>query len=325
MTTHTNISAVPPLEMPVSQGESAASQPAFAVCITTMNRVERLEACLANLERCTLRPAMVFVSDDSPDPAVRAANQAAVAAHPGVVYLTGPRRGVCANRNNAVRHCLEQAPYCSHVSFVDDDILVDPDFFEQASAHLLDLPEARRATTILTGGASSGPYLHQCWPLRLSFACYFTRGDVPQCVNMHCSMFPLALFTRDLWDENIFFGTEDAELCLRALRHGYAIELEPRMRSLDTMPGGGVLNGTKMATGLTRYQVCCEAARLYIGVKRYGVIERAPLRFAAFLVVYFGHLTLYLAKRGALSQILPIIRTSKAWRACLPGAGTAAH
>lgn len=325
MTAHTNITEAPTHEPQASQAASAAIPPAFAVCITTMNRVERLEACLANLDRCTMRPAVVFVSDDSPDPAVRAANQAAVAAHPGVVYLTGPRRGVCANRNNAVRHCLEQASYCSHVSFVDDDVLVDPDFFEQAAAHLLKLPEARRAKTMLTGGASSGPYLHQCWPLRLSFACYFTRGEVPQCVNMHCSMFPLALFTRDLWDENIFFGTEDAELCLRALRHGYTIELEPGMRSLDTMPGGGVLNGTKITTGLTRYQVCCEAARLYIGVKRYGVIERAPLRCAAFLVVYFAHLTLYLAKRGALSQILPIIRTSKAWRACLPGAGTAAQ
>jgi hypothetical protein len=192
--------------------------------------------------------------------------------------------------------------------------MVDADFFAVADAHLAKLPPARRRVTFLTGGASSGPHLGQCWPVRLSFTCYFTRSKDPRCVNMHTSVFPLVFFTHDTWDENIFFGTEDAELCLRALQRGYAIELEPGLRSRDTMPGSGVLTGARAVPGLTRYQLSCEAARLYIGVKRYRVIEPSIVRCAAFLFVYFGHLTLYLARRRALSQLVPIVRISNVWR-----------
>jgi hypothetical protein len=312
---------------PVAQADLAIAepgnppdwQPAFAVCVTTMNRVDTLAACLANLARCEPPAALVVVSDDSPEPAVRAANEAVVAAHTGVVYLAGPRCGVCANRNNAVKYCLEHAPKCDYVSFVDDDILVYADFFAVARQHFASLPVLQRRMTMLTGGASSGPGLHECKPVRLSFTGYFKEGREPQCVNLHASVFPLALFTHDLWDENIFFGTEDAELSLRALRRGYRIDLEPALCSRDTMPGGGVLNGAGAVDGLTRYQLNCEAARLYIGVKRYRLIEPSLSRCAAFLLIYFGHLTLYLARRRALSQLVPIVRISKVWRAGVQG------
>ncbi|CDY75314.1 hypothetical protein BGLT_04212 [Caballeronia glathei] len=290
-----------------------AAQPRFAVCVTTMNRTGTLSGCLDKLTQCDPPPALIVVSDDSTDPSVRALNEATAAAHPGVAYLIGPKRGVCANRNNAVRHCLAQASPCDYVSFVDDDILVEPDFFATARAHYTSVPAELLDKTILTGGPQSGPHMHQVWPMRLSFACYFARGDVPQCVHINASVFPLQLFASETFDENIFFGTEDAELCLRALRRAYRIELEPGLRAWDTMPGGGVLTGTQTA-GLTRYQLCCEAARLYIGVKRYRVIEPNLLRCAAFVCFYFGHMTVYLARHRALSQLVPIVRTSNVWR-----------
>ncbi|MEM5329992.1 glycosyltransferase family A protein [Paraburkholderia sp. JHI2823] len=294
-------------------GETLA-EPRFAVCVTTMNRVEVLAACLARLAECDPPPACIVVSDDSADPAMRAANEAVVRGAGNCVYLAGPRRGVCANRNNAVRHCLEHCAGCTHVSFIDDDILVERDFFAAAGRRLAQIAPERRAKTMLTGGASSGPNLHECRSLRLSFACYFEEGDEPQCVNLHASVFPLGLFSGSGWDENIFFGTEDAELALRALHQGYTIELEPALRSRDTMPGDGVLKGDERRAGLTRYQLSCEAARLYIGVKRYWIIEPSILRCAAFLAVYFGNLTVFLAKRRALSQLGPIVRLSKVWR-----------
>ncbi|MEW6346019.1 MAG: glycosyltransferase [Paraburkholderia sp.] len=298
--------------------QSPRAQPQFAVCVTTMNRTGALAACLDNLLRCDPPPAAIVVSDDSPDAAARAANRAIVAARPGAVYLAGPCRGVCANRNNAVRYCLANAPHCSHVSFVDDDIQVSSDFFAVARANVERLRRGPRDTAILTGGASSGPNLYECRPVRLSFRGYFMEGGEPQCINLHASVFPLALFGHDMFDENIFFGSEDAELTLRALRRDYRIELVPALRARDTMPGGGVLHTIKAsqaAGGLTRYQVNCEAARLYIGVKRYSVIEPSLLRCAAFVSIYFGHLTLYLARRHALSQLVPIVRMSNVWRA----------
>jgi glycosyltransferase involved in cell wall biosynthesis len=308
----------------MSRGAEAGgvTEPRFAVCVTTMNRVEVLAACLARLAECDPPPACIVVSDDSADPAMRAANESVVRAAGNGVYLAGPRRGVCANRNNAVRHCIEHSVGCTHVSFIDDDILVERDFFAAAGGRLAQLAQrspARREKAILTGGASSGPNLHECRSLRLSFACYFEEGEEPQCVNLHASVFPLALFAGSGWDENIFFGTEDAELALRALRQGYTIELEPALRSRDTMPGDGVLKGDPARVGLTRYQLSCEAARLYIGVKRYWIIEPSIVRCAAFLTVYFCHLTVFLAKRRALSQLGPIVRLSKVWRVGIAG------
>jgi glycosyltransferase involved in cell wall biosynthesis len=290
-------------------------RPEFAVCVTTMNRVDTLAACLDNLARCEPPAACIVVSDDSPEPATRAANAAVVARHPGVVYLEGPRRGVCANRNNAVRYCVAHASAFEYVSFVDDDIHPAADFFGAARDFLSRLTPAERRTAIITGGATSGPTLHDCHPMRLSFMGYFTASDKPECVNIHAAVFPLELFRHDDWDENIFFGIEDAELSLRALRRGYVIRLMPALRTFDTMPGSGVLHERRAEGGLTRYEVSCEAARLYIGVKRYRSIQPDAMKLGAFVLVYFAHLSVYLVRRRSLPLLVSIVRLSRVMRA----------
>ncbi len=141
-------------------------------------------------------------------------------------------------------------------------------------------------------------------------------ADEPQCVNIHAAVFPLALFRSDSWDENIFFGVEDAELSLRALKKGYSIDLVPALRAVDTMPGTGVIeNAPRGSRGISVYRQHCEAARLYVGVKRYRVIDPSVVKYVAFLTTYFAHLTLYLAKRRALSSLVPIVRMSNVRRA----------
>lgn len=288
----------------------------FAVCITTMNRADTLADCLANLALCVPPATCIVVSDDSPEPATREANRAVVAQHPGVVWLAGPRRGVCANRNNAVRCCLAHASMCEYVSFVDDDVQIAHDFFAVAREHLAALPAQRRHATMLTGGSSSGTEHDGCHAVRLSFAGYFMASDEPQCVNIHAAVFPLALFRTEGWDENIFFGVEDAELSLRALKRGYSIELVPALRARDTLPGAGVIDSAPQgARQLSRYQVHCEAARLYVGVKRYRVIDPSLVKYVAFMTLYFVHLTLYLTRHGALASLLPIVRLSNVRRA----------
>lgn len=288
----------------------------FAVCITTMNRADTLASCLANLALCVPTATCIVVSDDSPEPATREANRAVVAQHPGVVWLAGPRRGVCANRNNAVRYCLAHEPQCEYVSFVDDDVQIAHDFFAVACERLAALPAGRRHTVMLTGGSSSGTKHAGCHAVRLSFTGYFMASDEPQCVNIHAAVFPLALFKKEGWDENIFFGVEDAELSLRALKRGYSIELVPALRARDTLPGAGVIDcAPQGAHQLSRYQLHCEAARLYVGVKRYRVIDPSPVKYLAFMTLYFVHLTLYLARRGALASLLPIVRLSNVRRA----------
>lgn len=289
--------------------------PLFAVCVTTMNRVDTLAGCLDNLARCEPPPACIVVSDDSPDPATRAANAAMAARHPGVVYLEGPRRGVCANRNNAVRYCVAHPGRFDYVSFVDDDIHPADNFFAAARDHLNGLSPNERRKVILTGGSTSGHNLHECHPMRLSFMGYFAASDEPECVNIHAAVFPLEVFRHEEWDENIFFGIEDAELSLRALRRGYVINLLPGLKARDMMPGAGVLHHSTSQAGLTRYQLSCEAARLYIGVKRYRSIEPDVFSLVAFVVVYFAHIGVYLIRHKSLRQFLPLVRLSRVSRA----------
>jgi hypothetical protein len=136
-------------------------------------------------------------------------------------------------------------------------------------------------------------------------------------------VFPAALFRTQLWDENIFFGVEDAELCLRAVHDGFVIDQLPGLTVQDLLPGGGVLQGEEMTggSGLSRYQMHCEAARLYVGVKRYKIIAPDRAKLIAFVALYFGHLSLYLLRRRALRALPRIVGLSnveRLWRVGAP-------
>jgi glycosyltransferase involved in cell wall biosynthesis len=74
----------------------------LGVCITTRHRPELLEECLAHIERSTVKPARVVVSDDSSRPESIEETARVVAKFARATYVAGPRKGVCANRNNAL-------------------------------------------------------------------------------------------------------------------------------------------------------------------------------------------------------------------------------
>ncbi|MGH2414400.1 MAG: glycosyltransferase family 2 protein, partial [Microcystaceae cyanobacterium] len=117
-------------------------------------------------------------------------------------------------------------------------------------------------------------------------------------------------FEDEQWDENIFFGYEDAELCLRALMRGYRILYCPELKVLNTAFDKGTLN-TDRSGSLTDYDIYVEAARLYVGIKRYKYISPNPLKLFAFLVIYFSHMTLYLCRKGALNEWSAILQRSR--------------
>ncbi len=114
----------------------------IAACITTRNRSEKLNDCLEALWNSSVKPHLVIVSDDSQQIEVQQANQEVVKKYPGTTYITGPKRGVCANRNHAVN--ATSALETDFVAFVDDDICVEPDFI--ACAENFDFPEAFSAS-----------------------------------------------------------------------------------------------------------------------------------------------------------------------------------
>lgn len=286
--------------------EHAAQPLRIGACITTMHRPEALSACLQALTACEPAPLAIVVSDDSSDAAAILENQRIVARHPQVLYVPGPRRGVCSNRNHALARLQTEVDY---VSFIDDDLLLPKDFFGTARAFYASLDAGQRERTICTGSRDD----MDDGPVSLTFRCYFTATETPGSATVAAAVFPISLFKTECWDENIFFGSEDAELCLRATARNYRIIYLPSLTSGHLASNGGVLNQERVGT-LSRYELCCEAARLYIGAKRYRIIEPNAWKLSAFLLIYFLHMTLYLGRRRALGSFGRLIRLSNVRR-----------
>lgn len=119
---------------------------ALDVVIATRNRPEALERCLAALDRQTIEDFAVIVVDDGSDQPVADV----VARFPelqATVVRHDRSRGPAAARNHGVEHVDAR-----FVAFVDDDMVVEPDFLQ------------RHLEAVSTGGdddpiVSCGPFL----------------------------------------------------------------------------------------------------------------------------------------------------------------------
>ncbi|MGL5940206.1 MAG: glycosyltransferase family 2 protein [Waterburya sp.] len=267
----------------------------LSVCITTMNAVETLEFCLQALWQSTVKPYYVVVSDDSITPDIQQQNSYIVEQYPQTKYTIGPHLGVSANRNCA----LQKLPPSDFIFFTDDDICVAPDLIANVLKRYQTLTPEVRQRTFLTGGM----------PTKISFLGYFCHSDLPLCVDLHTAVFPANFFVSEKWDEKIFFGYEDALLCLRAIKQGYQILHCPELMVMDTRSGKSTLNKGGFGK-VTEYEVYIEAARLYVGIQRYKNINFNFFKLITFLIIYFLHMTIYLYKNQAMKAWPEIIRRS---------------
>ncbi len=267
----------------------------LSVCITTMNAVDDLNSCLQALWHSSIKPSYVIVSDDSLAVEIQQQNRHIVSQYPQTDYVEGPHKGVCANRNWALQHL----PPDDFVAFIDDDICVEPDFIAKALARYQTITPQEWERTFLTGGT----------PHKLSFQGFFRPSKEPECVDLHTAVFPMAFFTVVKWDEKIFFGYEDALLCLEAIKNGFHILHCPELKVTDTRPFQSTLNVGGVGK-LTQYDIYVEAARLYVGIKRYKNIFPNPFKLVTFLAIYLMHMTIYLYRKKAIIAWSEIIKYS---------------
>lgn len=277
----------------------------LSACITTRNRVQELEKCLEAIWNSEVKPYSVIVSDDSSDVTIQQKNQNTVSRYPGTNYIKGPQNGVCGNRNNAVN----TVQHSEYVVFLDDDICIPQDFIGNALSHYQNMSPEQQRKTILSGTCydESGGELVST---KLTFRGHFQIVDKPENVVVNSAVFPRAFFSEEQWDENIFFGYEDAELCLRLKKRGYKIQYCQDLRVLHNCPGKGTLYIPKIGD-LTDYEIYIEAARLYIGIKRYKSIFPNPLKLSLFMGIYFPHMIVFLLRKHALTALPLILARSK--------------
>lgn len=274
----------------------------ISICITTRNRTNELASCLKAIWDSSVKPNSVIVSDDSPEVGVQQANKQLVQSFPSTKYVIGPKKGVCANRNNAV-NSLEGVDF---VAFIDDDICIEPNFLGLVLSRYASLQPDKRYMTILTG-ISKDSQGNNLLPARLNFRGYFSPCKKPETVVIHAAVFPKHFFCDEQWDENIFFGYEDAELCLRAIKLNYQIMFCNELEVFNSGYLKGTLTTSRVAY-LTDYDIYIEAARLYVGIKRYGCIFPNLVKLVIFILVYFSHISIYLTTRRSLSVLPEIIR-----------------
>ena len=267
----------------------------LSVCITTINAVDDLSSCLQALWQSSVKPSYVIVSDDSSASETQQQNRQIVNQYPRTDYVIGPHRGVCANRNCA----LENLPPSDFIAFIDDDICVSPDYIAEVLSRYQTLKPEARQHTFLTGGMST----------KLSFRGFFCPSNHPECVDLHTAVFPAAFFKTERWDEKIYFGYEDALLCLQAIKQGYNILYCPELKVVDTRSGQSTLKKDSFGQ-ITQYEIYIEAARLYVGIKRYKSIYPNLLKLATFLLIYFLHMNIYLLRKQAFKSWLKIIKYS---------------
>lgn len=293
--------------MSPSAPESSRAVETFTlgVCIPTRHRPALLRSCLEHIARSSQPPRAVVVSDDSTDAAMLAENAAIVERYADTTYVRGPQRGVCANRN----HALDRLGTVDYVAFLDDDALVDVDYFETALRHYASLSPDRRRRVIVSG-VRREPDGGRTYPCRLDFRGYFEDCEPTEVAGASYAVFPRQFFDSHRWDEHIFFGYEDAELSLRALRDGFEIDHLEQLVLSDA----GKMNST-LAAGdgerMSQYMFLGHAARLYIGVKRFGIIDRDLPKLGAFLVRFWVELIGALAKRRSLRRVPELVRVSQ--------------
>lgn len=114
----------------------------LSAIIATMNRPGDLEKALASVFRQTRRPEQVLVIDQSED----ARSREVCARYPGVTYVHQQEKSLVRARNNGLARAGADI-----ISFLDDDIVLEPDYFEKIMAYF----EAHPEVGAVSGNADS--------------------------------------------------------------------------------------------------------------------------------------------------------------------------
>jgi glycosyltransferase involved in cell wall biosynthesis len=260
-----------------------AAQPSISLCICTCDRPSFLRRCLASVFAGADIPDQIVVSDDGSDPG---SSEKVCAEFFGVHYLRGPGRGMCSNRNYALRHCSGD-----YIALIDDDVELPPDFV----AHSRAIAASDAGRTVYSGDViEHGTLVPLGDP---SFLGHFERAqERHSMVNTNSNLFPRSVVSEAPFDEWIRYGYEELEwgAHLRAL--GFRIEYRPELVTRHDAP---------LASESTerRRRRLARRARFYANLKRYLIWEGRPLFAAAFAVLGPLHQAGHHVRRGELREL----------------------
>ncbi len=261
--------------------------PTISLCICTRDRPAELERVLASVSAGRSLPEVVLVSDDSQAPGIA---EKICSRFPFVQYLSGPRRGLCANRNAVISWAASD-----FICLSDDDCIISASFFSRLRELLPTLP----GNTIITGDVIEDGV--RIVPNNPSFLGHFRKppnGSFRN-INLNSNCFPRNALTATHFDESLIYGYEDMDLCAQLLRKGYRILHVPELRNVHAPPARAKRQERM------RYSHA-EQARFRTSLKRYMLWERKPHLAMLYIVVAPLHRAFHDFRRRRFADLLRI-------------------
>lgn len=246
----------------------------LSVCICTRNRPNEIMRALESLSTLQRHAHEVIVSDDSTNDETY--NIAKNSVFP-VRYVRGPKRGLSANRNNALRLVTG-----THVLFIDDDVVVESEFIPNIIRHYEGIMPQRRPRVIVTGLEKKHGEL--VFPHEQSFLGFQKKayGDSTKIrtIVINSTVFPIKVFAKMKFDEQLVYGYEEVDIATRASYTEFDIELCTT----------AINNHYPSDINRDFYRPYVHASRLYVTFKRYFYSEGRPIKAVLFAVVAICHL-----------------------------------
>jgi GT2 family glycosyltransferase len=265
----------------------------FSVIICTRNRPDDLHHALKSLEESEVPVYEIIVSDDSTDLRTRTMVQSLF---PSVQYLTGPKKGLSSNRNNAIR-----AITGSHVLFIDDDVLLAPDFFVKTGRLLQQNGRLYGNKCIVTGLENKNGAI--IYPHDQTFLGFqkkpYRDGEALKTLVINSAVFPADLFKEITFDEQLIYGYEEVDFATRAVQRGYTILL---LKDAVNLHFPSEINRDY-------YKPHIAASRLYATFKRYRFTERKMFKSLSFFIAAAFHMVLHGMKKEGGKGLAGAVRT----------------
>lgn len=253
----------------------------ISVCICTRNRPEDLRTAIKSVRSSSYSAYEIIVSDDSTDTRSRNLVQAEF---PDVVFVEGPRRGLGANRNNAIAVARG-----THVTFIDDDVVMAPGFLAGIAEMV-----AHSGENVIVAGTEIAHGI-RVFPHKVSFLGYqsidYKPDEEHETVVINAAVFPISLFDKVKFDPSLIYGCDEMDFTVRAVEmHGYRIVFVDNLSN----------NHYPSPVNRDFYSLYGEASRIYVTFKRYYWVERNPVKSMLFLAVAYPHILLYYLRVGGL-------------------------
>lgn len=142
---------------------------------------------------------------------------------PWATFVEGPRTGLGANRNSALRNCSS-----SHVMYLDDDARLSPGFVGRMLSELVRCADLR--TTVLTGAELRDGYRivpHDVSFLGFQSVSYQSNSANLRSIVINATVFPRNALATVGFNDCIRYGYEELDVAFRLVERGARILFVP--------------------------------------------------------------------------------------------------